>query len=68
MDRRPCMCLRFGTIKAGQVRAPEEGLVGSKRVGVFYRGAPGGRLSSVLSLALGPFVNHRDMRYSVRYL
>ena len=35
MDRRPCMCLPFGTIKAGeggteagQVGAPEEGLSG----------------------------------------
>ena len=29
--------------------------MGSKRVDVFYRDAPGGSLSSVLSLALGPF-------------
>ena len=28
MDRRPCMCLGFGTIKEGQVGAPEEGLSG----------------------------------------
>ena len=35
MDRRPCMCFPFGTIKAGaggteagQVGAPEEGLSG----------------------------------------
>ena len=33
MDRRPCICLPFGTIKAGdteagQVGAPEEGLSG----------------------------------------
>ena len=41
MDRRPCMCLRFGTIKtgeggteAGQVGAPEEGLSGFK-VGLY---------------------------------
>ena len=35
--------------------------MGSKRVGVFYRGAPGGRLSSVLSLALGPFCRPSQM-------
>ena len=39
MDRRPCMCLPFGSIKAGaggteagQVGAPEEGLSGFKAV------------------------------------
>ena len=49
------------------VGGPGAGQVGSERAGVFYRGAQGERLSSVLSVALGPFFadRHRD-RHAMR--